>query len=144
MHGSDRIFRNISFFSSLALYHYRIIAFVVVLVLARILIVINNDAKTLTDGLGWLEPAIAGHERLIGDFRAACKGATLGVLTEPTEKFGRLPRIGGELELERDVFSLEVQGRYLVNIDTQVLVLDFTGLVPAILKVVEGLGHWCL
>ena len=143
MHGSDRILSNVSLFPSLTLNYYCIIAFIIIKILARVFVVINNDAQALTDGLSRLEPAVAGVQRLVGNFRPTCNGATaLRFLAEPSIQLGGFSGVGSELELDGDVLTLEIEGRYLVNVDSQVLVLDFPRLVPTILQIVEGLRHW--
>ena len=44
MHGSDRILSNVSLFPSLTLNYYCIIAFIIIKILARVFVMINNDA----------------------------------------------------------------------------------------------------
>ena len=60
MHGGDWILSYVSLFSSLALYYNCVIAFVIVNVLARVFVMINNDAQTLPNCLSRLESAVTG------------------------------------------------------------------------------------
>ena len=137
--------RDVSFLSPLTLHNDGVEALIVVEILACILIVVNNDAETLTDGLGWKEPTILCVNCIIGDFRATQRGSSIfGLLAEAAKHLRSLSRDGGKLELDGDVFALEVKGRDLVDINTSVFGLDFSGLIPAILKVMERLRDWSL
>ena len=104
---------------------------------------VNNDAETLTNGLGWEEPAILSINGLIGDLRATLRSSSIfRLFAEAAKHLRSLTRDGGKLELDGNVFTLEVKRRDLVDIDASTLGLDFSGLIPTILKVVERLRDW--
>ena len=145
VHGGNGKLRDVSFLSPLTLHNYGIEALIVVEILTGVLIVVNNDAETLTNSLGWKEPAIFSVNGLIGDLRAALKSSSIfGLFAEAAKHLRSLTRDGCKLELDRNVFTLEVKGRDLVDIDGGALGLNFSGLIPAILKVVERLCDWSL
>ena len=143
VHGGNGKLRDVSFLSPLTLHNDGIEALIVVEILTCVLIVVNNDAETLTNGLGRKEPAILSVNGLIGDLRATLKSSSIfGLFAEAAKHLRSLTRNGGKLELDGNVFTLEVKGRDLIDIDCGALGLDFSGLIPAILKVVERLRDW--
>ena len=143
MHGGNGKLRDVSFLSPLTLHNYGIEALIVVEILTGVLIVVNNDAETLTNGLGWKEPAILSVNGLIGDLRATLSSSSVfGLFAEAAKHLRSLPRDGGKLKLNGNVFTLEVKGRDLIDIDGGALGLDFSGLIPAVLKIVERLRDW--
>ena len=77
MHGGYRELRDVSFLSSLALHNDGIEALIVVEILTCVLIMVNNDAETLADGLGCKEPAILRVDSLIGDLRATLRSSSV-------------------------------------------------------------------
>ena len=91
MHGGNGKLRDVSFLSPLTLHNYGIEALIVVEILAGVLIVVNNDAETLTNSLGWKEPAIFSVNGLIGDLRAALKSSSIfGLFAEAAKHLRRL------------------------------------------------------
>jgi hypothetical protein len=134
VHGGYGKLRDVSLLSTLTLNNNSIEALTVVEILTSILIVVNNDAETLTNGLGRKEPAILSVYGIIGDLRATLRGSPVfGLFAEATKHLGSLPRDVGKLELDGNVFTLEVKGWDLVDIDAGALGLDFSGLIPTIL-----------
>lgn len=67
MHGGNGKLRDVSFLSPLTLHNDGIEALIVVEILTGVLIVVNNDAETLTNGLGWKEPTILSVNGIIRD-----------------------------------------------------------------------------
>ena len=77
MHGGYGKLRDVSLLSTLTLHNNGIEALIVVEILTRILIVVNNDAETLTNGLGWKEPTILCVNGLIRDLRATLLSSSI-------------------------------------------------------------------
>jgi hypothetical protein len=143
VHSGYRKLRDVSFLSPLTLHNDGIEALIVVEILACVLIVVNNDAETLTNCFGWKEPTILSINGLIGDLRATLRSSSIfRLFAEAAKHLRSLTRDGGKLELDGNVFTLEVKWRDLVDIDASTLGLDFSGLIPTILKVVERLRDW--
>jgi hypothetical protein len=118
VHGGNGKLRDVSFLSPLTLHNDGIETLIVVEILTCVLIMVNNDAETLPNGLGWKEPAILSVNGLIGDLRATLLSSSIfGLFAEAAKHLRSLPRDGGKLELDRNVFALEVKGRDLIDID---------------------------
>lgn len=96
MHGGYGKLRDVSLLSTLTLDNNGIEALIVVEILTSILIVVNNDAETLTNGLGRKEPAILSVYGIIGYLRATLRSSTVfGLFAEAAKHLGSLPRDGG-------------------------------------------------
>jgi hypothetical protein len=109
VHSGYGKLRDVSLLSTLTLHNNGIEALIIVEILTSILIVVNNDAETLSNGLSWKEPVILSVYGIIGDLRATFRGSPVfRLFAEATKHLGSLPRDGGKLELDGNVFTLEV------------------------------------
>ena len=102
---------------------------------------INNDAKTLADSFGTEEPAIFCENSLIGNLGPTIHDAAFGIFAETTIHLWGFTIDSGELEFNRNIFTLKVQRRHFVNIDCKVLILNLALFIPAIFQEVERLGN---
>lgn len=96
MHGCNREFGNISFLSTLTLNNNCIIALIIIVFLACILIMINNDAQTLANSFSGEEAASRTEKRLLGDLCTTFLSSTARIFAEAAIHLGCFTGLGSK------------------------------------------------